>query len=316
MNLHTVSEVIKKYGISSRMLSYYEQNGLIKSQRASGYSYRVYDETALRSLQQIIILRKLQIPVKQIRVILNNPGAEKIIGIFQTKIQNIDGEITALSTINNILAKFVDELETLTNLNLQLDFLNGDGVLELTGSLSLIQKNVKEKIDMTELNQSNESLNELQEENWRDKFMSRLPEASISVIFDGNCKEAMAFYAEVFKVNDYEVMTMGDLQRQYDNPCHESERDRVGIGNMQIYDLDIRFFDCSPDGTTFSGLQFNPGNNVVLHLEIAGTEETTRVFNGLKEGGDILQDLEPQFFAALHGGVKDRFGIIWNILGH
>ena len=146
--------------------------------------------------------------------------------------------------------------------------------------------------------------------------MSRLPEATIFIIFDGNCKEAMAFYAKVFNVKHYNVTTMGELQQQYDSPCPESEMDRVGIGNMQIYDLNIRFFDCSSDGKTFTGQQFLSGNNIVLHLEIAGVEETTRVFDELKECGDVLQELQPQFFAALHGEVKDKFGIYWNILGH
>ena len=64
MDLQTVSDISKKYGISSRMLRYYEQSGLITSKRKEGYAYRVYDDPAIKRLQQVIILRKLQIPVK------------------------------------------------------------------------------------------------------------------------------------------------------------------------------------------------------------------------------------------------------------
>jgi DNA-binding transcriptional MerR regulator len=57
--VQTVSTVSKSLGISSRMLRYYEQIGLIESQRIEDYAYRVYDENAIGRLRQIIILRKL-----------------------------------------------------------------------------------------------------------------------------------------------------------------------------------------------------------------------------------------------------------------
>jgi len=129
------------------MLRYYEQNGLIKSMRKEGYSYRVYDEANLKRLQQVIILRKLQIPIKQICVILNNPDAATIVEIFKNSIQALDNEITALSTIKMILDDFVIELEKIINFDLNLDFISGDSVIELTRSLSLIQKNIKTNFD-------------------------------------------------------------------------------------------------------------------------------------------------------------------------
>lgn len=68
----TISTVSKELGITTRMLRYYEQIGLIDSFRKDDYAYRVYDETALKQLKQIIILCKLRIPVKQISDILKN----------------------------------------------------------------------------------------------------------------------------------------------------------------------------------------------------------------------------------------------------
>lgn len=70
--MQTISTVSKNLGISSRMLRYYEQIGLIESQRVEDYVYRVYDEEAIRRLRRIIILRKLRVPVKQIREIFGN----------------------------------------------------------------------------------------------------------------------------------------------------------------------------------------------------------------------------------------------------
>ena len=70
MELQTVSHVSKTLGISAQMLRYYERSGLVKSLRKEDYAYRVYDNENIRRLQQIVILRKLQISMKEIKNIL------------------------------------------------------------------------------------------------------------------------------------------------------------------------------------------------------------------------------------------------------
>jgi len=159
------------------MLRYYEQNGLIKSMRKDGYSYRVYDDANLKRLQQVIILRKLQIPVKQICIILNNPDATTVVEIFKKSIQGLDLEITALSTIKIILDKFVNELEGLVGIGLDLDFIGGDSVLELSRSLSLVQKNIKESVTMNDLLKAADVLNKL--ENVRVVYVPPMTVASV-----------------------------------------------------------------------------------------------------------------------------------------
>lgn len=61
MELQTLNQVSKMYGVSARMLRYHEQIGLIESLRKEDYAYRVYDEDALRRLQQIIINGNMQL---------------------------------------------------------------------------------------------------------------------------------------------------------------------------------------------------------------------------------------------------------------
>ena len=102
--MQTISTVSKNLGTSSRMLRYYEQIGLIESQRVEDYAYRVYDEQAIRRLRQIIILRKLRVPVKQIREIFGNRSALGIIEVFEKNIRELDEQMTALSTVNRYSA--------------------------------------------------------------------------------------------------------------------------------------------------------------------------------------------------------------------
>jgi len=154
----TANQVSNTYNISTRMLRYYEQNGILESIRKDDYAYRVYDEANIKRLQQIILLRKLQIPLKQIRAILNNPDAEIAIEIFKSNISELENEITALATIKSALEIFVDKIEEIAAVQLNLDLLNDDSVLEFADSLSLAQRNVNENKVLAELNKASESL--------------------------------------------------------------------------------------------------------------------------------------------------------------
>jgi len=58
-DLIKIHEVSSKYDITARTLRYYEDMGLIVSARSADYAYRLYDETAIKRLEQILILRKL-----------------------------------------------------------------------------------------------------------------------------------------------------------------------------------------------------------------------------------------------------------------
>ena len=48
MEFLTISQVSKQFHISTRMLRYYEKEGLICSRRMQDYSYRVYDGEAVK----------------------------------------------------------------------------------------------------------------------------------------------------------------------------------------------------------------------------------------------------------------------------
>ncbi len=139
MELQTISQVSKAYGVSVRMLRYYEEEGLIESKRKDGYAYRVYDEEAINRLQQITILRKLQIPVKQISAILENQDVLTTIEIFRQNINDLDEEIAALSTIKSIIKFLADALQEKANVNVRLDLLSDTSVLPLIESLSFVQ---------------------------------------------------------------------------------------------------------------------------------------------------------------------------------
>lgn len=110
------------------MLRYYEQVGLVTSIRKEDYAYRVYDEEAVKRLQQIILLRKLQIPIKQIAIILENPDAATAIKIFKSNIAEIQTEMDALTTIKSALEILVAKIEELAAVRVNLNLLTDKDV--------------------------------------------------------------------------------------------------------------------------------------------------------------------------------------------
>lgn len=71
--MRTVHEVEKLTGISVRTLHHYDAIGLLKPSTVTAAGYRLYDEKALQRLQNILLFRELQFPLKEIKAILDNP---------------------------------------------------------------------------------------------------------------------------------------------------------------------------------------------------------------------------------------------------
>lgn len=72
--MKTVKEVSSLTGVSVRALHHYDAIGLLKPTRVTEAGYRLYDDTALRRLQTILLFRELQFPLKEIKEILDSPG--------------------------------------------------------------------------------------------------------------------------------------------------------------------------------------------------------------------------------------------------
>ena len=73
----TVHEVSKLTGVSIRTLQYYDEIGLLHPAEHTEAGYRLYDEAALERLQQILLFRELEFPLKEIRRILDRPDFDR-----------------------------------------------------------------------------------------------------------------------------------------------------------------------------------------------------------------------------------------------
>lgn len=75
--MKTVKEVSKIAGVSVRTLRYYDEIGLLKPTGLTDSGYRLYDNRALEKLQAIMFFRELEIPLGEIKKIMDDPNYDK-----------------------------------------------------------------------------------------------------------------------------------------------------------------------------------------------------------------------------------------------
>lgn len=99
-----IEEVCRLSGVSRRTLQYYDNEGILSVKR-SEENYRLYDETAMARLWEILWYKEMGFKLKEIKNILtvtqkekNNYLNEKI-QIIEGKIQNLEKQIKFIQYI-------------------------------------------------------------------------------------------------------------------------------------------------------------------------------------------------------------------------
>ena len=112
-DLVKIREISVRYNVSARTLRYYEDMGLIESIRNDDYAYRLYDESAIKRLEQILILRRLNISIKDIKRIFSTAGSEVILDVLEKKVGSIDEEVSLLHELKKIVLEFIEQIKNL-----------------------------------------------------------------------------------------------------------------------------------------------------------------------------------------------------------
>lgn len=152
-SLQKISDITERYGITARTLRYYEEIGLLQSARIGSAQYRHYDNFAIARLEQILILRKLQLPLKEIIDILVSQETRVLAEAINRKLEALTGEITDMGHLQTLLQ--------------QLLILLNRGGLRLIDSLRILQKendlldHPEHEMKVEELKMSIENLNKL-----------------------------------------------------------------------------------------------------------------------------------------------------------
>ena len=151
MQHETISDLTRRFGLSTRTLRYYEQIGLIRSIRGSEYAYRMYDQSNITRLRQIMLLRRLRIPIKQIATLLESGEAREAIGVFAEHERGIRNEIDGLQALETVLQVLIRRLEQARTVKLGEQLTSDEGIATLIQTLPEESNKLKEVRSMQDL---------------------------------------------------------------------------------------------------------------------------------------------------------------------
>ncbi|PID00671.1 MULTISPECIES: VOC family protein [unclassified Sporosarcina] len=129
----------------------------------------------------------------------------------------------------------------------------------------------------------------------------------IYLTFNGNCREAVEFYTEVFETEEPNIMTFGDQSPNPEYPLPEEAKNLIMHTRLAIEGSTVMFSD------TFPGSPFTLGNNISLAYQCTEEKKLQTIYEKLKEGGTVGMELQETFWANLYGSVTDKFGVIWQL---
>ncbi len=123
--------------------------------------------------------------------------------------------------------------------------------------------------------------------------------------FNGNCREAVEFYAEVFETEKPQIMSYEDMPEDEDLPLTKENKNLVLHSSLTIEGSDIMFSDVLP------GMPFVTGNNVSLMIISDDMDRIKSMFNKLIIDSTVGMELQETFWSKLYGYVTDKFGVGW-----
>lgn len=115
---HTVHQLGRLAGISVRTLHHYDHIGLLKPSARTAAGYRLYGTEDLFRLQQILLYREVDLPLDEIRRILDDPGFDPVRALAQhRRMLELQTERLAhlLHTIDRTIARLTEVDMSLTD---------------------------------------------------------------------------------------------------------------------------------------------------------------------------------------------------------
>jgi PhnB protein len=135
-----------------------------------------------------------------------------------------------------------------------------------------------------------------------------MPHPIAYLAFNGNCAEAMRFYARALDARLEVLMTNGDSPMAAHFPSESAQRilhARLALPGGGT----LMAGDC-PTAVPYEGIK-----GVSLTLNYDSIAEAERAFANLSEGGSVTMPMQPAFWAKSWGMLVDRFGTPWIVNG-
>lgn len=86
-SLISIGELAKMFNMSKQTINYYSKTDILPPEETSDSGYRYYAKKQFTNLEMILILRKLNIPLTDIRDFIKNKASSAIIPLLEKKLQ-------------------------------------------------------------------------------------------------------------------------------------------------------------------------------------------------------------------------------------
>ena len=117
--------------------------------------------------------------------------------------------------------------------------------------------------------------------------------------FDGNCREAMTFYAEALGAK-VDLMTFADMPN-----CPPGSSERVMHARLAKGEGILMASDTMP------GMPFTMGNNSSISIDCSSAAEVDEFTASLGAGGKVTMPPQDTFWGAYFAMLTDEFGLQW-----
>jgi PhnB protein len=122
------------------------------------------------------------------------------------------------------------------------------------------------------------------------------------LFFNGNCEEAMNFYATAVSNSSIQYM---QRYGEADMPVDDAYKNKVMHGVMTIHGTTVMVSDTNEKN------QVTIGNNFSLSIDFKEEGEMEAIFNALGDGGKVTMPLQDTFWGARFGMCTDKFDVNW-----
>ncbi len=114
MQIQSVEELV---GITKKNIRFYEKEGLLSPTRKADNGYRDYDLKDIACLERIKLLRKLNVPIEEIREIFN--GKQPIETCLNTHTQNLEKQKQSIEVAIELSKQLANSNEPLNESNVK-----------------------------------------------------------------------------------------------------------------------------------------------------------------------------------------------------
>lgn len=118
--------------------------------------------------------------------------------------------------------------------------------------------------------------------------------------YNGNAREVINFYRDVFDADEPKLMTFADFPNS-----DPSMKDWIAHGMLIVNGQQLMFSDTMPNEPA------DFGSHITLLIASKSEDDLRLWFSRLKDQARILQDLNPSFFSPLYGALVDKYHTTW-----